>query len=159
MGYLNELTLYGQMQGRPIKSTSICPSPSTVSWQSTYSVVARCTASTSPAWTLDILWGDLIDMKIERARRSGVRSRLLLAARKLARSLIPHSHSRFWRNENAWGNVSELRVVSIWKILTPLSAISRPMRQLDECNSERAWSMKLRLCCMVRTLWWWRRLL
>ncbi len=55
--------------------------------------------------------------------------------------------------------MSLLRVVSIWKTVTPLSAISRPMRQLDECSSERCWSMNDRLFCMVRGLWWWRRLL
>jgi hypothetical protein len=49
-------------------------------------------------------------------------------------------------------------VVSIWKIFTPLFRSTSPMRQFDECSSEACWSMNERLCCMVRTLWWWRRL-
>ena len=40
-------------------------------------------------------------------------------------------------------------VVSIWKMVTPLSAMSLPMRQLEEWSSERCWSMNDRLCCMV----------
>ena len=46
----------------------------------------------------------------------------------------------------------------IWKTLTPLSAMSRPILQLDEWSSERCWSMNERLFCMVCGLWWWRRL-
>jgi hypothetical protein len=49
--------------------------------------------------------------------------------------------------------VSLLSVVSIWKTLTPASAMSRPMRQLAECNSEAGWSMKDLECCMVCGLW------
>ena len=44
-------------------------------------------------------------------------------------------------------------VVSIWNTFTPLSAINRPIRQFEVCSSERCWSMKDRLCCMVRALW------
>ena len=36
--------------------------------------------------------------------------------------------------------------------------MSRPIRQFDECSSERCWSMNERLWVMVRALWWWRRL-
>jgi hypothetical protein len=50
-------------------------------------------------------------------------------------------------------------VVSIWKIFTPASRMTLPMRQLALCSSLRCWSMKLREWVMVRTLWWWRRLL
>ena len=32
------------------------------------------------------------------------------------------------------------------------------MRQLDECSSERSWSINEREWRMVATLWWWRRL-
>ena len=56
------------------------------------------------------------------------------------------------------GNVSLLSVVSIWKIFTPDSAMSRPMRQFDECSSEAGWSMKDFEWRIVCGLWWWRRL-
>ncbi len=62
-------------------------------------------------------------------------------AAKVARSRSDHSHSRFCRNWKFDGNVSLLSVVSIWKTLTPDSAISLPMRQLDECSSDAGWSM------------------
>ena len=78
-----------------------------------------------------------------------MRSSALAAPTKPRRSRTPHSHSLFWRNSNDDGNVSLLRVVSIWKTFTPLSAMRRPMRQLEECSSERCWSMNDRLFCMV----------
>ena len=34
------------------------------------------------------------------------------------------------------GKVSLFSVVSIWNTLMPASAITFPIRQLDECNSE-----------------------
>ena len=93
-----------------------------------------------------------------RASRDGDFSRLLATARYDARSRAFHSHSRFCRKSNGEGNVSLLTVVSIWKILTPSAFSSWPIRQFDECSSERCWSMNEVLRCMVRTLWWWRRL-
>src|SRR6476659_4723225 len=98
--------------------------------------------------------GDLMPWKMLRANRLGVRSRDFDTATDEARSRADHSHSRFCRNENCDGKVSLFSVVSIWKTLTPLLAINRPMRQLDECSSDRCWSMNDRLCCIVRTLWW-----
>ena len=80
-------------------------------------------------------------------------------ARKLARSRSVHSHSRFCRKPNWLGKVSVLSVVSIWKTFTPASAMSRPIRQFEVCSSEWCMSMNERLCCIVRTLWWWRMLL
>ena len=50
-------------------------------------------------------------------------------------------------------NVSLLSVVSIWKIFTPASRRTLPIRQLELCSSEWCRSMKLRLCCIVVTLW------
>ena len=76
----------------------------------------------------------------------------------MARSRTVHSHSRFCRNWKLGGNVSLLSVVSIWKTFTPASAISRPIRQLEECSSEDGASMKDFECRMVWGLWWWRRL-
>ena len=67
----------------------------------------------------------------------------------MARSRAVHSHSRRCRKAICAGKVSLLRVVSIWKTLTPLAAISRPMRQFDECSSECSWSMKEREWRMV----------
>src|SRR2546423_13460004 len=99
-------------------------------------------------------WGDLMLWKMLWATRLGARSIDLDTARNAARSRGDHSHSRFCKKLNCDGKVSVLSVVSIWKTLTPDSAITRPMRQLDECSSERCWSMNERLCCMVRTLWW-----
>ncbi len=32
------------------------------------------------------------------------------------------------------------------------------MRQFEVCSSELWRSMNERLCCIVRTLWWWRML-
>src|SRR3954464_1856086 len=118
----------------------------------------RCTASVSPAWTLVSPCGDLIEWKMERATRGGVRDNDLDAAMNAARARADHSHSRFCRKSNGDGNVSLLSVVSTWKMRTPLSASSRPMRQFEECSAEWSWSMNERLCCMVWTLWWWRRL-
>ena len=53
---------------------------------------------------------------------------------------------------------SLLSVVSIWKIFTPASRITLPMRQLELCSSDEWRSMKLVDRRMVDTLWWWRRL-
>src|SRR5689334_2056561 len=99
-----------------------------------------------------------MEWKILRARRGGVRLRLAVVARNVARSRAFHSHSRFDNISKGDGNVSVLSVVSIWKILTPASRITWPIRQFDECSSERSWSMNERECCIVWTLWWWRRL-
>ena len=75
---------------------------------------------------------------------------------KLTRSRVVHSHSRLASTDMgpSWPNVSVLMVVSIWKTLTPASAITAPMRQLLWWSSELWRSMKLLECCMVRTLWW-----
>ena len=104
-------------------------------------VVSAWTASTSPACTEVSAWGDLIDWKIWRAIRGGVLASAVEAAANVARSRSDHSHSRFCRNWKFDGKVSLLSVVSIWKILTPDSAMRRPMRQFDECSSEAGWSM------------------
>ncbi len=53
-------------------------------------------------------------------------------------------------------NVSVLSVVSIWKIFTSALRSTSPMRQFELCSSLLWRSMKLRLCCIVRTLWWCR---
>src|ERR1700737_1879175 len=116
---------------------SAWPSTSTNCWRWTYRVLTWCAASTSPACTLVMRWGALIDWKIERTILTGARSIDLLTARKEALSLAVHSHSRFCRKANDDGKVSVLRVVSIWNTLRPLAAISRPIRQLDECRAER----------------------
>ena len=81
-------------------------------------------------------------------------------ARKAARSRAVHSHSRFCSTDIGpdLPNVSLLSVVSIWKIFTPASRSTLPIRQFELCSSELCRSMKLRLCRMVWTLWWWRRL-
>ena len=55
--------------------------------------------------------------------------------------------------------MSVLRVVSIWKIFTPASAMKRPMRQFDECSSDAGASMNDLECVMVCGLWWCLRLL
>src|SRR4051794_26972033 len=99
-----------------------------------------------------------MDWKILRATRGGEGLRLADGAREVARSRPVHSHSRLERKSNGEGNVSVLSVLSIWKIFTPASRMTLPMRQFDECSSERSWSMKLFECRMVCTLWWWRRL-
>ncbi len=98
---------------------SVWPSTATPCCAQTLSVVSLCTASTSPAWTEVIRWGDLTEWKICRARRDGVRSSACEAARYPSRSRAPHSHSRFCRKAKAGGKVSLLRVVSIWNTLTP----------------------------------------
>ena len=54
--------------------------------------------------------------------------------------------------------MSVLRVVSIWKTLTPASVMTLPSRQLEWCSSLWCWSMNERDCRIVETLWWWRRL-
>ena len=90
-----------------------------------------------------------------------MRSSPAFMAMKLMRSLAFHSHSRFC--STAIGpsvpNMLLLSVVSIWKTLTPESFSTLPMRQFDECSSLAWRSMNDLLCCMVWTLWWWRRLL
>ena len=88
--------------------------------------------------------GRLIDCRIWRASRAGVRARAADVAVKVARSRSDHSHSRFCRKPNWPGKVSVLRVVSIWKTLTPLAAMSRPMRQFEEWSSEAGASMNER---------------
>jgi hypothetical protein len=79
--------------------------------------------------------------------------------RNAARSLALHSHSRFW--SIAIGpsrpKVLLLTVVSIWKIFTPASRMTLPMRQLEACSAEFSRSMKDFELCMVWTLWWCRR--
>ena len=60
---------------------SVWPSTATPCCSHTRSVVSAWTASTSPAWTEVIRWGALTEWKIWRARRAGVRSRALDAAR------------------------------------------------------------------------------
>ena len=101
-------------------------------------------------------WGDLIEWKIWRARRGGTFPRAPDDAAYEARSSRFHSHSRFCRNSKLLGKVSVFSVVSIWKILTPASAMKRPMRQFDECSSDAGASMKDFECSMVCGLWWCR---
>ena len=96
--------------------------------------------------------------KIDRLSRDGVRSRAFDDAMKLARSRAFHSHSRFCRKPNGSGNASLFRVVSIWKILTPESLMTLPMRQFDECSSDLWRSMNEREFRIVFTLWWLFRL-
>ena len=71
-----------------------------------------------------------------------------------------HSHSRLFRKPRFDGNVSEFRVVSIWKILTPLSASTRPIRFTESLIA--LWpsrgSMYDLECSIVFTLWWCFRL-
>jgi hypothetical protein len=78
-----------------------------------------------------------MEWKIDRATRSGVAWSAFDDAKKAARSRVVHSHSRRWRNRNCSGKVSVLRLVSIWNTLTPEAAMSWPMRQFDECSSDR----------------------
>src|SRR3984957_16520439 len=137
---------------------SVFPSTSTPCWAQTLAVVRAWTASTSPACTVVIAWGERMEWKIWRAMRGGTLDNAFEVAAKEARSRRDHSHSRFWRKEKFDGKVSLLSVVSIWKIFTPDSAMRRPMRQLAEWSSEAGWSMKLFECCMVGGLWWGRRL-
>ncbi len=75
------------------------------------------------------------------------------------RSRVDHSHSRFWsRASGPWRpNVSLLTVVSIWKIFTPASRRTLPIRQFDACRAEFSWSMNERELDIVWTLWWCRR--
>ena len=53
--------------------------------------------------------------------RGGARSFAFFAAIIRPWSDALHSHSRLFRKPRFDGNVSEFSVVSIWKILTPLS--------------------------------------
>ena len=94
-----------------------------------------------------------------RATLWGARARAAELAWKVRRSFKLHSHSRFWRNWKLSGKVSVLSVVSIWKILTPASRISRPMRQLAVWSAEEGACMKDFECRIVAGLWWCRRLL
>ena len=95
-------------------------------------------------------WGERIEWKIWRASRSGVRVEGRrgggeggpVPQRPLPLALLQEART-------GGGKVSVLRVVSIWKTLTPLSAMSRPMRQLEECSSEAGASMKDSECRMV----------
>ena len=81
---------------------------------------------------MEVIWcGDSIEWKIFRASFTGVRLSALVVARYVARSLAPHSHSRLERNSKGAGNVSVLIVVSIWKILGPLSLSTLPIRQFE----------------------------
>ena len=81
-----------------------------------------------------------------------------VVATYVARSRGDHSHSRLARKPNGSGKMSVLSVVSIWKTLTPASWMTWPMRQFEWCSSLRCRSMNDRDCCIVETLWWWRRL-
>src|SRR5580700_1537128 len=137
---------------------SVCPSTSTPCWAQTFEVVTAWTASTSPACTEVKACGERMEWNTWRASRGGVLDRAADVAAYVARSRSPHSHSRFWRNWKLDGKVSLLSVVSIWKIFTPDSAMSRPIRQLDECSSDDGWSMNDVEWRIVCGLWWWRRL-
>ena len=59
---------------------SVCPTTSTPCCFHTFSVVRACTASTSPACTEVMAWGDSMEWKIWRARRGGVARRDLEVA-------------------------------------------------------------------------------
>ena len=74
-----ELTLYGHRCGRPNTAMSVCPSTWTSCCRYTISVVARCTASTSPAWTDVMACGALIDWKIDRGLGGGSGTALVVA--------------------------------------------------------------------------------
>jgi hypothetical protein len=84
-----------------------------------------------------------------RAAATGSFDSDLAVPRYNARSLAVHSHSRLERNSNAFGNVSVLSVVSIWKTLMPASRSTRPIRHVEWWISLWRWSMKLRLASMV----------
>src|SRR5580658_6089249 len=114
-----ELTLYGQMYGRPIVRMSVWPFTSTPCWAQTLAVVTAWTASTSPAWTELSAWGDRIEWKMRRAAGAGVWASAAELAAKVARSRNDHSHSRFCKKANDSGKVSLLSVVSIWNTVTP----------------------------------------
>ena len=69
------------MYGSPMVRMSVWPWTSTPCCFHTFSVVMACTASTSPACTEVMAWGDSMEWKIWRARRGGVaRSDLEVAA-------------------------------------------------------------------------------
>ena len=76
-------------------------------------------------------------------------------------SLAPHSHSRLLRKPRFDGNVSEFTVVSIWKIFTPASRSTRPMRFTESLIA--LWPSRGSMydfeCSIVCTLWWCLRLL
>ena len=76
----------------------------------------------------------------------------------VARSRAVHSHSRFCSTDIGpeVPKVSLFSVVSIWKTLTSLLRSTSPMRQFELWSSLLWRSMKLRDCCIVCTLWWWR---
>ena len=76
---------------------SVWPSTSTPCCAQTSGVVRSWTASTSPACTDVMAWGDLMEWKIWRATRAGVAASAAEVAAKVARSRTDHSHSRFWR--------------------------------------------------------------
>src|SRR6185437_663764 len=124
------------MYGNPIVRMSVWPSTSTPCCAQTFAVVSACTASTSPAWTDARACGERMEWKICRLNRGGTLAKAVDVAPYVARSRRDHSHSRFWRKAKLDGNVSLLRVVSIWKTVTPDSAMSRPKRQFEECSSE-----------------------
>ena len=92
--------------------------------------------------------------------RGGARSLAFFAPAISPWSLADHSHSRLFRKPSCDGNVSAFIVVSIWKILTPLSARSRPIRFTESLIAlwpsrgsmyDFEWSI-------VLTLWWCFRL-
>ena len=56
---------------------SVWPETSTPCCAQTFSVVTAWTASTSPAWTEVMAWGDLMEWKIWRASRGGTAPRAL----------------------------------------------------------------------------------
>ena len=59
------------MYGSPNVRMSVCPCTSTPCCFHTFSVVMAWTASTSPACTEVMAWGDSMEWKIWRARRGG----------------------------------------------------------------------------------------
>ena len=77
-----------------------------------------------------------------------------VVAKKVARSLAFHSHSRLDRKSNGDGNMSVFNVDSIWKTLGPWSRMTLPSRHTLLCNSLLCRSIKLRVFCKVSGLWW-----
>ena len=101
-------------------------------------------------------YGACQDEKTFRLADDGITSRPAFMARNCMRSRVDHSHSRFWSRAKGPSRpkVSLLTVVSIWKIFTPASRMTLPIRQLEACSAEFSWSINDRDSCMVWTLWW-----
>ena len=116
---------------------SVWPSTSTPCWAHTLRVVIAWTASTSPACTEVMAWGARMEWKIWRARRGGRPDIAAALAAKVARSRSVHSHSRRLEEAELFGKGVVVERRLDLEDLDPAAAMSRPMRQLEECSSER----------------------